>query len=84
MPRLQPKALPRPLTFGVFEFLDEVDSAQSGFLIEIPSLVERTVEIGVVTLDGEPDIFADGDRTGAYLIGIEFGGIFLVGFHYMQ
>ena len=65
----------------MFEFLDEVDSAHCSFLIEIPTHVERTVEVGVVTLDGEADILADENLAGAYLLGIKFGGIFLDSSH---
>ena len=81
LPRLQSEPLSRPLAFGMFEFFDEVDRTQSGFLIEIPSLVERTVEVGVVASDSESDILADENLAGAHLLGIKFGGIFLNGSH---
>lgn len=65
----------------MFEFFDEADSTHCGFLIEVPTHVERTVEVGVVTFDGEADILADENLAGAHLLGIKFGRIFLDSSH---
>ena len=65
----------------MFEFLDEMDSAHCGFLIEVPPFVQCTVEVGVVTFDGEADIFAGENIAGAYLLGIKFGRIFFDSSH---
>ena len=81
LPRLQSEPLSCPLALGMFEFLDKVNSAHCGFLIEIPTFVERTVEVGIVTLDGKADILADENSAGAYLLGIKFGGIFFDSSH---